>query len=82
MFEGQGSHYRLAVEDKSGRVIADSVSSSAAIARFRESRLSPDTHTIVTGYLNKVDFKEHKIWLLIPSSGRLGPVDVQGFQIA
>lgn len=71
MFEGQGGHYRLAVEDKSGRVIADSVAASEAISRFKESRLSPDTHTIVTGYFNKVDFKEHKLSLLIPSSGRL-----------
>lgn len=71
MFEGQGGHFRLSVEDKSGNLIADSLTASETIARLKESRLSPDTHTIVTGFFTKVDFKEHKLSLLIPNSGRI-----------
>jgi hypothetical protein len=71
MFSGQGGHYRLSVEDKAGNVIVDSVSATDTLERFRQARLSPDTHSIVTGFFNKVDFKERKLSLLIPSTGRL-----------
>jgi hypothetical protein len=71
MFDAQGGHYKLSVEDNSGGVIADSVSASETIHRLRESRLSPETRLIVTGYFNKIDFKEHKLSLLIPSTNRL-----------
>lgn len=71
MFGGQGGHYRLSVEDSAGHVIVDSVSATATLERFRQARLSPDTHSIVTGFFNKVDFKERKLSLLIPSTGRL-----------
>lgn len=68
---GQGGHYRLSVEDKAGNVIVDSVSATDTLERIRQARLSPDTHSIVTGFFNKVDFKERKLSLLIPSTGRL-----------
>lgn len=71
MFGGQGGHYRLSVEDKAGNVIVNSVSATDALERLRQARLSPGTHSIVTGYFNKVDFKERKLSLLIPSTGRL-----------
>lgn len=71
MFGGQGAHYRLSVEDQAGNVIVDSASATDALERLRQSRLSPGTHSIVTGYFNKVDFKERKLSLLIPSTGRL-----------
>lgn len=71
MFGGQGGHYRLSVEDKSGGVIVDSVSATDTLEQLRQARLSPGTHSIVTGYFNKVDFKERKLSLLIPSTGRL-----------
>ncbi|WP_108483377.1 hypothetical protein [Oceaniglobus ichthyenteri] len=71
MFGGQGSHYRLAIEDKAGNVIVNSVSATDALERLRQARLSPGTHSIVTGYFNKIDFKERKLSLLIPSTGRL-----------
>ena len=71
MFGGQGGHYRLSVEDKSGNVIVDSVSATDTLEQLRQARLSPDTHSIVTGFFNKVDFKERKLSLLIPSTGRL-----------
>jgi hypothetical protein len=71
MFGGQGAHYRLSVEDKAGNVIVESGSATDALERLRQSRLSPGTHSIVTGYFNKVDFKERKLSLLIPSTGRL-----------
>lgn len=71
MFSGQGGHYRLSVEDKAGNVIVDSVSAADALERLRQARLSPGTHSIVTGFFNKVDFKERKLSLLIPSTGRL-----------
>ena len=71
MFGGQGGHYRLSVEDKAGNVIVDSVSATEAVERLRQARLSPGTHSIVTGYFNKVDFKERKLSLLIPGTGRL-----------
>lgn len=71
MFGGQGGHYRLSVKDKAGNVIVDSVSATDALERLRQARLSPGTHSIVTGYFNKVDFKERKLSLLIPSTGRL-----------
>ncbi|MCR9237440.1 MAG: hypothetical protein NXI17_12300 [Alphaproteobacteria bacterium] len=71
MFGGQGGHYRLSVEDNAGKIIVDSVSATDALERLRQARLSPDTHSIVTGFFNKVDFKERKLSLLIPSTGRL-----------
>lgn len=71
IFGGQGGHYRLSVEDKAGNVIVDSVSATDALEQLRQARLSPGTHSIVTGYFNKVDFKERKLSLLIPSIGRL-----------
>lgn len=71
MFGGQGGHYRLSVEDKAGNVIVDSVSATDTLEQLRQARLSPGTHSIVTGYFNKVDFKERKLSLLIPSTGRL-----------
>lgn len=71
MFGGQGSQYRLAVEDKAGNVIVSSVSAADTLERLRQARLSPGTHSIVTGYFNKIDFKERKLSLLIPSTGRL-----------
>lgn len=71
MFGGQGGNYRLSVKNKAGNVIVDSVSATDSLERLRQARLSPDTHSIVTGYFNKVDFKEHKLSLLIPSTGRL-----------
>ena len=70
IFAGQGSRYRLSIEEKNGRVIVDSVRAVDALDHFRQSRISPDTHSIVTGYFNKVDFKERKLTLLIPSTGR------------
>lgn len=71
MFGSQGNHFRLSVEDGKRQVIVDSVAATGSISRFRESRLTPDTHSIVTGYFNKVDFKERKLTLLIPATGRL-----------
>lgn len=71
MFGGQGGHYRLAVEDLDGNVMVDSIVATETLERFRQSRLSPNTHSIVTGYFNKIDFKERKLSLLIPSTGRL-----------
>lgn len=71
MFGGQGGHYRLSVEDKAGKVIVDSASATDALEQLRQARLSPGTHSIATGYFNKVDFKERKLSLLIPSTGRL-----------
>jgi len=71
MFGGQGGHYRLSVEDKAGKLIVDSVSATDALERLRQARLLPGTQSIVTGYFNKVDFKERKLSLLIPSTGRL-----------
>lgn len=71
MFGGQGAHYRLDVEDRSGRVLTDSVLASEALEHLRQGRIEPDTHSIVTGYFNKIDFKERKLSLLIPSTGRL-----------
>ncbi|MFV1594065.1 hypothetical protein VWZ88_16040 [Phaeobacter sp. JH20_36] len=71
MFGGQGTHYSLAVEDKAGNVIVDSVPATDALEQLRQARLSPGTHSIVTGYFNKVDFKERKLSLFIPSTGRL-----------
>ncbi|KPF46164.1 hypothetical protein [Rhizobium sp. AAP43] len=71
MFGGQGGHYRLSVEDRSGHVIVDSLSAINGLERLRLARLSPDTHSIVTGYFTKIDFKERKLSLLIPSTGRL-----------
>ncbi len=71
MFGGQGAHYRLKIEDRTGNVIVDSVSAADALEQLRQARLSPGTHSIVTGYFNKIDFKERKLSLLIPSTGRL-----------
>lgn len=71
MFGGHGAHYKLAIEDRSGVVIVDSVAATDALEQLRQERLSPDTHSIVTGFFNKVDFKERKLSLLIPSTGRL-----------
>lgn len=71
MFGARGGNYRLSVEDKVGTVIVDSSSAAEALERLRQARLSPDTHSIVTGFFNKVDFKERKLSLLIPSTGRL-----------
>ena len=71
LFGGQGGQYRLAIEDKAGNVIADSVTAIETVERFRQSRLSAETRSIATGYFNKIDFKERKLSLLIPSSGRL-----------
>ncbi|TFL18463.1 hypothetical protein [Jannaschia formosa] len=70
MFGSQGGHYRLSVEDQAGNVIADSVSATDALEQLRQARLTPGTHSIVTGYFNKVDFKERKLSLLIPDTGR------------
>ena len=71
MFGGQGGHYRLSVADKSGNVIVNSVTATGTLEQLRQARLSPDTHSIVTGYFNKVDFKARKLSLLIPNTGRL-----------
>lgn len=71
MFGGQEGHYRLSVKNKAGDVIVDSVSAVGSLERLRQARLSPGTHSIVTGYFNKVDFKERRLSLLIPSTGHL-----------
>ncbi len=71
MFFGQGNQYRLSIEDKARNVIVDSTSAIDSLERLQQARLSPGTHSIVTGYFNKVDFKERKLSLLLPSTGRL-----------
>ena len=70
-FLGQGGHYRLAIEDQAGTTIVDSVSATESLERFRQARLSHGVHSIVTGYFTKVDFKERKLSLLLPSTNRL-----------
>mgnify|MGYP001628241693 CR=1 FL=1 len=71
LFKDQGGHYTLAVQDGNGRTIASSVAATASLERLRQARLSPDTRSIVTGYFNKIDFKERKLSLLLPASQRL-----------
>ncbi len=46
MFGGQGGHYCLAVEDKLGNEIVDSVSATDTLERLRQARLSPDDTVI------------------------------------
>lgn len=69
-FRSQIGRYRLSIEDRSGNVIVDSAKAIDTLENLRQARLSPDTHSIVTGYFNKVDFKERKLTLLIPDTGR------------
>lgn len=69
MFKSQG-HYILEVQDSQGNLIADSISATVSLETLRQSRLSPDTSSIVTGYFNKVDFKERKLSLMLPASQR------------
>lgn len=71
MFGGHSGHYRLSVRDKGGEIIVDGVLAADTLEQLRQSRISAETRSIITGYFNKVDFKEHKLWLLIPSAGRL-----------
>jgi len=70
MFKDQG-HYALEIYDSRGAVIANSIAAIATLDSLRQSRLWPDTSAIVTGYFNKIDFKERKLSLLLPGSQRL-----------
>lgn len=70
MFDGQVGQYMLSVEESNGQAIVESFSAVAALQDFRRSRLEPGTHSIVTGFFNRIDFKERKLSLLIPNSSR------------
>lgn len=70
IFSGQKG-YRLDIEDRDGNVIIDSVTAAESLEYIRQSRLPSGVHSIVTGYLNKIDFKEHRLTLLLPETGRL-----------
>lgn len=70
MFERQGNHYLLTIEDSHEVTIADSKAAAEYIPRIKESRLPINTQMIVTGILTKIDFKEHKLWLFMSETGR------------
>jgi len=60
-FKEQRGLYRLDIEDSSGAVIANSSTAFEAIEDLKKSRIPENTYSIITGYFNKVDFKERKI---------------------
>lgn len=69
MFGGKAGQYQLLVEDADGTVLASSSAATNSLERFYQSRVAADTRSIVTGYFNRVDFKERKLSLLLPDSG-------------
>lgn len=71
MFSGNSGRYRLDVEDKSGQVLVSGEDVFSTVESWRQSKSSKDTLSILTGYVSKVDFKERKLTLHIPSTGRL-----------
>lgn len=67
LFRQQNGKYSLDIEDKDGRKLIESSTATEMLDSLRQSRLSSRTHSVVTGYFNRVDFKERKLSLLLPS---------------
>ena len=72
MFGTPRDNYGLAIEDRSGRVIAVSESAAQTLERIRETRQSDIlTREVATGYIEKIDSEKNKIFLRMPHTGRL-----------
>lgn len=74
MLDAGGAGSRLAVQDKAGNQMLDSATATSSLERIRQARLapdahSPDTHSVATGHLSKIDFKASKIFLVMPGTG-------------
>lgn len=66
-FKEQRGLYRLDIEDERGEIIASSAIAFEAIENLKKSRIPENTYSIITGYFNRVDFKERKITIQLQS---------------
>lgn len=71
IFSKRSGNVGLIVEDAHGIALLDDEKAGISIDRLREYGKEPtETATIVTGYLTRVDFRERKLFLQLPTTNR------------